>query len=91
MRMALGAAPRDIMKLILKQALLLTLTGGAIVLLAAFAVTRMMAGLLFGITPKDPLTFVQVAIVLIVVAIAASFIPALRATRVDPMLALRHD
>ena len=57
----------------------------------AFAVTRMMAGLLFGITPKDPLTFVQVAIVLIVVAIAASFIPALRATRVDPMLALRHD
>ena len=79
------------MKLILKQALLLTLIGGAIGLLGAFAATRVMSSLLFGITPKDPLTFVQVTIILLVVALAASFIPALKATRVDPMLALRHE
>lgn len=65
MRMALGAAPRDILKLILKQGLLLTLVGGAIGLLGAYAATRVMSSLLFGITPKDPLTFMQVTIILV--------------------------
>jgi len=91
MRMALGATPRDILKLILKQALFLTLIGGVIGVLGAYAATSVMASLLFGITPKDPLTFVQVTIILLVVALAASYIPARKATRVDPMLALRHE
>jgi putative ABC transport system permease protein len=90
-RMALGAAPRDILRLILGQALLLTLIGGVIGLFGAFAATRLVSSLLFGISAQDPLTFVQVSLILLVVALAASYIPARRATRVEPLRALRHE
>ena len=73
------------------QGLRLVLTGVAIGLAAAFILTRVMSTLLFGVSPTDPLTFVSISIVLIGVAVLASYIPALRATRVDPMFALRYQ
>jgi putative ABC transport system permease protein len=91
MRMALGAQPRQILRLILRQALVLTMIGGIVGLLAAFAATRVMSSLLFGISVYDPLTFAEVLIVLLVVAFVAGYFPARKATRVDPWLALRHE
>jgi ABC-type antimicrobial peptide transport system permease subunit len=69
----------------------LVLTGMAIGLAAASVLTRLMSTLLFGISPTDPLTFISISIVLVSVAVLASYIPALRATRVDPMFALRYS
>jgi putative ABC transport system permease protein len=88
-RMALGAKRSDVLVMTIKQALKLVGIGLVCGLVVAFALTRVMASLLFGISATDPLTFVSIALVLLAVAALASYLPALRATRIDPMLALR--
>lgn len=90
-RMALGADAGTLKRMVLRDALRLSVAGIAIGLLAAFGLTRLMASLLFGVTPHDPVTFFGVAALLSFVALAASYIPARRATRVDPMVALRYE
>jgi putative ABC transport system permease protein len=90
-RMALGAAAHDVLWLIVRQALALTLIGVTLGLAAALALTRVMQNLLFGVSATDPATFAGIALLLISVAFIASFIPAWRAAKVDPLLALRHD
>jgi ABC-type antimicrobial peptide transport system permease subunit len=88
-RRALGAQQSDILKLVLKQGLILTTIGGVIGIVAALALTRLMTTFLFGIKPTDPLTFASISILFLVVAQLATLIPAWRATRIDPMSALR--
>jgi putative ABC transport system permease protein len=90
-RMALGARPVDILKLIFGESMTLTLLGVGFGLVGAFAVTRVMKTLLFGVTSTDPFTFTSVTLLLCSVALLASFIPARRAMRVDPMAALRDE
>jgi putative ABC transport system permease protein len=91
MRMALGAQWADIFRLIVGHGMRLALIGIAIGVAAAFALTRLMKTLLFGVTATDPFTFVGVSILVVLVAVAACYIPARRAMRVDPMVALRHE
>jgi putative ABC transport system permease protein len=90
-RMALGARQRDVLKLVVKHGMLLTLLGALLGLIASFALTRFMQTLLFGISPNDPLTFIAVAFLLAGVALIACYIPARRATKVDPLTSLRHE
>jgi putative ABC transport system permease protein len=90
-RVALGARTADVLRLIMEQGLRLTLVGVALGLAGAFAATRLMAGLLFGVGATDASTFVVITALLASVALAATFIPALRASRVDPMTALRDE
>ena len=90
-RVALGASKRDILRLVLGHGLRLTLFGVAIGLALSFGVTRFLTSMLLGVTSTDALTFSTVALLLIAVALFASFIPARRAMRVDPMVALRYE
>jgi putative ABC transport system permease protein len=90
-RMALGARPRDVLRLIVGQGMILTIVGSSIGLAAALVLTRLMESMLFGVSATDPATFAILTLLLAVVAFLASYLPARRATRVDPLVALRYE
>jgi ABC-type antimicrobial peptide transport system permease subunit len=90
-RLALGAKSGDVLQMVLRQGTKLALMGVVIGIVAALALTRLMTNLLFGVSAHDPLTFVAVAALLILVASLACYIPARRATLVDPIIALRYE
>ncbi|HXI29328.1 MAG TPA: FtsX-like permease family protein, partial [Vicinamibacterales bacterium] len=90
-RMALGASYRDVLRTVLRDGAAMALPGVALGLAAALGLTRLIASMLFGISPHDPMTVAGMVTVLIVVAFAACYVPARRAARVDPMVALRND
>jgi putative ABC transport system permease protein len=89
-RLALGADRTQILKLVVGQGMILTLLGVVVGLVAAFALTRTMSSLLFGVTATDPITFIAVSVLMLAVAVIANFIPAIKATKVNPLIALRN-
>ena len=90
-RVSLGANPADVVLLVVRQGMALALIGSAAGIVGALGLSRLMKTLLYGVKPIDPLVFGGVTILLLVVAMAASYLPARRAMRVDPMIALRHE
>ena len=91
LRLAIGAQPRQVLLLVLRQGLLLTVVGVALGLAAAFALTRLLSGLLFGVEAVDLTTFASISLLLIVVSLLACYLPARRAMRIDPLRALRYE
>jgi putative ABC transport system permease protein len=90
-RMALGATREDILRLVLRRGSALAFTGAAIGLLSSMAASRLLSSMLFAVSPKDPTTFFAVAVLLLSVALAACYVPARRATKIEPMVALRYE
>jgi len=90
-RLALGAATRDLLGLVLRQGMRLVIIGVAVGLVAALAATRLLRSMLFNVSSSDPLTFVLIALLLLGVSLVAIWIPARRATKVDPIVALRAE
>jgi putative ABC transport system permease protein len=90
-RIALGAQSRNVLRLVLGDGLKMTVTGVLVGLLAAFGLTRLLTGMVYGVSTTDPATFAAIATLLIVVALLACYIPARRATKVDPLIALRYE
>src|SRR6185437_6437041 len=90
-RMTLGARRADVLRMVLRSGIMLVLVGVAIGIVGALAASRLLTSYLFEVKPSDPVTFLAVALVLAAVALLASMAPALRATKVDPMIALRNE
>src|SRR5262249_42057158 len=90
-RMALGASQRDILSLVVRQGMVLAVSGVSIGLVAAFLLARLIRNLLFGVNANDPITFAGISLLLAVVALLASYIPARRAARIDPLVSLRCE
>ena len=91
LRLAIGAQPRQVLLLVLKQGLLLTIVGVVLGLVAAFALTRLLSGLLFGVGAVDITTFTTISVLLVIVSLLACYLPARRAMRIDPLQALRYE
>jgi putative ABC transport system permease protein len=90
-RLALGAQHRDILTLVVGHGVVLTIVGLAVGLAGAFALSRLLKGLLFSVTATDPATYVTVSLLLLMTALLACYLPARRATKVDPIVALRYE
>ena len=90
-RVAIGAQSRDVFRMVVKEGMILAMIGVGFGLAGAFALTRLMATMLFAVEPTDPATFITIAVMLIAVALVACYIPGRKATKVDPLVALRYE